>query len=175
MKTHLLATSAIASLLFIVAVVSASAADIPAFPGAEGYGAKASGGRGGRAIAVTNLNDSGPGSLRAAIDAQGPRTVVFHVSGNIPLESALRIKNDDITIAGQTAPGDGICIKGALSLSASNVIIRYLRVRPDPSVGELDAITCRGEKDIILDHVSASWSSDEILSIYHNDNVTIQW
>ena len=151
------------------------AGDIPAFPGAEGYGAKASGGRGGRVIAVTNLNDSGPGSLRAAIDAQGARTVVFHVSGNIPLGSALRIKHGDLTIAGQTAPGGGICLKGALSLSASNVVIRYLRVRPDPSVGELDAITCRGQKDIILDHVSASWSSDEILSIYHNDNVTVQW
>ena len=141
----------------------------------HGYGAKATGGRGGQVIAVTNLNDSGPGSLREAIDAKGPRTIVFRVSGIIPLSSALRIKNGDLTIAGQTAPGDGICIKGALSFSASNVIIRYLRVRPDPSAGEVDAITCRNEKDIILDHVSASWSSDELLSLYHNENVTIQW
>lgn len=167
------AHSFIAPVLLALASVSTTPASVPAFPGAEGCGAEASGGRGGRVIAVTNLNESGPGSFREAIESNGPRIVVFHVSGTI--EGSYRLKNDDITIAGQTAPGDGICIRGALGLSSSNVILRYLRVRADPGVGEVDAITCRGEKDIILDHVSASWSSDEILSIYHNDNVTIQW
>jgi hypothetical protein len=104
---------------------------IPAFPGAEGYGSAARGGRGGRVIAVTNLKESGPGSLRAAIDAKGPRTVVFRVSGTI--DADLNIRNDHITIAGQTAPGDGICIKGSLKMSANDVIVRYIRVRPHAS------------------------------------------
>jgi pectate lyase len=146
---------------------------IPAFPGAEGYGSVARGGRGGRVFEVTNLNDSGPGSLRAAIEAEGPRIVVFRVSGTV--EGRFKLKNDNITIAGQTAPGDGICIKGSLSLDASEVIIRYIRVRANPAVGEVDAISGRGHKNIILDHVSASWSSDEVLSLYRNENVTIQW
>ncbi|MCA9127238.1 MAG: hypothetical protein KDB22_09130 [Planctomycetales bacterium] len=147
-------------------------AGIAAFPGAEGYGAQTTGGRGGQIIAVTNLNASGPGSLRAACEAKGPRIVVFKVSGTI--EGEVRIKNDDITIAGQTAPGDGICIKGSLRIGASNVIIRYLRVRTDSTTGA-DAIDGEYRKNIILDHVSASWSSDEILSLYRNENVTIQW
>ena len=152
---------------------TADTPNIPAFPGAEGYGAVATGGRGGQVIAVTNLNASGPGSLQAACDAKGPRIVVFKVSGTI--EGNVGIKNDSITIAGQTAPGDGICIKGNLSIGADNVIVRYLRVRFDPSAGERDGISCRYRKKIILDHLSASWSTDEVLSVYHNENVTIQW
>ncbi|GEM_PF-989906 len=144
-----------------------------AFPGAEGYGSVAVGGRGGKVLAVTNLNGSGPGSLREAVEARGPRIVVFRVSGTV--EGSFKIKNDFITIAGQTASGDGICIKGSLAIDASDVIIRYIRVRPDPSAGEVDAITGRGKRNIILDHVSASWSSDEVLSLYRNENVTIQW
>jgi pectate lyase len=144
-----------------------------AFPGAEGYGSIAIGGRGGKVIAVTNLNESGPGSLRAAIEAEGPRIVVFRVSGTI--EGRFRLKNNHITIAGQTAPGDGICIKGSLGVSASDVIIRYIRVRPNPAVGEVDAIDGEYHSNIILDHVSASWSSDEVLSLYRNENITIQW
>ncbi|MCC9654296.1 pectate lyase family protein [Rhodopirellula halodulae] len=164
---------AIWSISSVAIVATAAEPTVPAFPGAEGYGAQTRGGRGGKVIAVTNLNESGPGSFREAIEAKGPRTVVFRVSGTI--EGKYKIKNDFITIAGQTAPGDGICIRGSLSIGASEVIIRYVRVRPDPSIGEVDAITSRYNKNIILDHVSASWSSDEVLTVYWNENVTIQW
>ena len=143
-----------------------------AFPGAEGYGKYSVGGRGGNVYEVTTLNSSGPGSLGEAIGASGSRTVVFRVSGTI--EDNFNIRNDNITIAGQTAPGDGICIKGSLGVSANDVIIRYIRVRANPTV-ETDAIGGRYKKNIILDHVSASWSSDEVLSIYHCENVTIQY
>ena len=148
--------------------------EVLAFPEAEGYGKNATGGRGGAVYEVTTLNPTGPGSLGAAIDASGPRTVVFRVGGTIV--GNFEIRNDNITIAGQTAPGDGICIKGNLYVSANNVIIRYLRVRQDTSVNpESDAMTGRFHQNIILDHVSASWSGDEVMSLYHNTNVTIQW
>lgn len=149
---------------------SAAASFIPAFPGAEGYGARTIGGRGGRVIAVTNLNADGPGSLRAACEAEGPRIVVFRVSGTI--DGDVKIKHDHITIAGQTAPGDGITLKGNLAMDANDVVIRYLRVRTDH---DGDALGGRYRKNIIVDHVSASWSSDEVFSLYHNENVTIQW
>lgn len=141
-----------------------------AFPTAEGYGKYTVGGRGGKVYEVTNLNPSGEGSFRAAIEAKGPRTVVFRVSGTI--DADLSIKNDFITIAGQTAPGDGICLKGTLGINASNVIVRFLRVRAE---GRGDAVTSRYKKNIILDHVSASWSGDEVMTLYHGENVTIQW
>jgi pectate lyase len=144
-----------------------------AFPTAEGYGKYSVGGRGGKVYEITTLNSSGPGSLGEAIGASGPRTVVFRVSGTI--EGNFNIRNDKITVAGQTAPGDGICIKGSLKVSANDVIIRYIRVRANPAVGEVDAIDGEYHSNIILDHVSASWSSDEILSLYRNENVTIQW
>ncbi len=148
-----------------------------AFPTAEGYGKYAKGGRGGVVYEVTNLNDSGEGSLRAAIEASEARTVVFRVSGTIILESALTIRHPFITIAGQTAPGDGICIRRhPLNIGADNVIIRYLRVRlGDESGNDYDAISSRYCKHIILDHVSASWSVDECMSIYHCDSITVQW
>lgn len=148
-----------------------------AFPTAEGYGKYTVGGRGGKVYEVTNLNDSGEGSLRAAVEAEGPRTVVFRVSGTIDLKRALSIKNPYITIAGQTAPGDGICIKRyPLNIGADEVIIRYIRVRLGNGTGnDTDAISCRYRKNIILDHVSASWSIDETMSVYHCENVTIQW
>jgi pectate lyase len=154
-------------------------ADVPGFPGAEGFGATASGGRAGRVIAVTNLNDSGPGSLRAAVDEKGPRTIVFRVSGNIPLKSSIKLRNGDLTLAGQTAPGDGICLQNySLDLAgANNVIVRYLRVRPGDSSGKsIDALGGREGENIIIDHCSVSWSIDESVSIYGGArNVTVQW
>lgn len=150
---------------------------LKAFPTAEGYGKFTIGGRGGDVYEVTNLNDSGEGSLRHAVEAEGPRTVVFRVSGTIDLKKKLTIRNPYITIAGQTAPGDGICIKRyPLSIAADEVIIRYIRVRlGNESGGSDDALSCRRRKNIILDHVSASWSIDETMSVYHCKNVTIQW
>ena len=104
-----------------------SAAEL-AFPGAEGFGKYTRGGRGGKVWIVTNLNDSGPGSLREAVEASGPRIVVFEVDGVIHLKSPLRIANDSITIAGQSAPGDGICLTDyALTVDASEVIVLYIR------------------------------------------------
>jgi len=148
-----------------------------AFPGAEGYGKYTVGGRGGEVYEVTNLDDSGPGSLRAAVEASGPRTVVFRVSGTIIQNSALTISNPYITIAGQTAPGDGICLrKYPLVVSANQVIIRYIRVRlGHESRRNLDAFTARYIKNLIVDHVSASWGDDETLTVYHCDSVTVQW
>ncbi|MFI1773678.1 pectate lyase family protein [Thalassobellus citreus] len=148
-----------------------------AFPTAEGYGKYTVGGRGGKVFEVTNLNDSGEGSLRAAVEASGPRTVVFRVSGTIILEKPLTIKNPYITIAGQTAPGDGICLrKWPLVIGTNEVIIRYIRVRfGNESGSDADAVSSRYNKNLILDHVSASWSVDETMSIYHCENITVQW
>jgi len=141
-----------------------------AFPSAEGYGKHTVGGRGGKVYEVTNLNASGPGSFADAVEAKGPRTVVFRVAGTI--DTDVTISNGKITIAGQTAPGDGITLKGTLGIRADDVIIRYIRVRAE---GRGDAFGGRYNDNIIIDHVSASWSSDEVMSIYHGNNVTIQW
>ncbi|HEY5713252.1 MAG TPA: pectate lyase [Allosphingosinicella sp.] len=137
-----------------------------AFPGAEGAGRFAVGGRGGVVLRVTSLADSGPGSLRAAVEARGPRTILFDVAGTIRLASDLVIREPRITIAGQSAPGGGIALADqALVVDADDVVIRHLRVRRgDRMPGEGDAIWVKGGRRIILDHVSASWSIDETLS-----------
>ena len=159
------------------AAPGAEALAVPAFPGAEGAGAHTVGGRGGRVIQVTNLDDSGPGSLRAAVEAAGPRTVVFRVAGTIRLQSQLKIKEPYITIAGQTAPGGGIALRDyQLSIDADQVILRFLRVRLGDTAGrEMDAIGSRYHKNIIIDHCSASWSVDECVSVYRSKDVTVQW
>jgi len=152
-----------------------------AFPGAEGAGRLARGGRGGAVVRVSTLNDSGPGSLRAAIETDGPRTVVFDIGGTITLMTPLRIREPRITIAGQTAPGGGITLRGQpLLISADDVVVRYIRSRlGDEQRVEADAITIDRGSRIILDHVSASWSVDETLSIGSRDRVidavTVQW
>ncbi len=154
-----------------------------AFPGAEGFGAYSEGGRGGDVYYVTNVNDSGAGSLRYGIDsASGPRTIVFAVSGVIQLESDLEVDQDYITIAGQTAPGDGICLRDAcFKIKADHVIVRYIRSRLGDDAGrESDAISITRGKNIIMDHCSASWSVDECFSCSTGDrdkidNITVQW
>jgi hypothetical protein len=150
-----------------------------AFPSAEGYGRFASGGRGGRVIHVTNLNDSGPGSLRDAVAQTGPRTVVFDVSGLITLESKLIVwgTNSNLTIAGQTAPGMGICLRkfNFGMLGATNVVIRYLRVRPGNLSGvTLDGMGLASSENCIIDHCSISWTLDEAFSSRGARNITLQ-
>ncbi|WP_373494068.1 LamG-like jellyroll fold domain-containing protein [Aquiflexum sp.] len=156
-----------------------------AFPGAEGFGKYATGGRGGQVIKVTNLNDSGPGSFREAVGSVGPRIVVFEVSGTIELKSQINIRssNSHLTVAGQTAPGDGITLKNypLVIRSANNIIIRYIRSR----MGDLQKFTGNAfnirqdsnqsiPENIIIDHCSFSWGTDETMSIVNSRNITIQ-
>jgi hypothetical protein len=148
-----------------------------AFPEAEGYGRFARGGRGGTVYAVTNLNDSGPGSLRAAVEASGPRTVVFRVGGVIALKSKLVVRNPYLTVAGQTAPGDGFCVKNYTfgCLDTHDVIIRHVRIRLGDETGVTqDGCGARGSDYVIFDHCSISWSIDEGFSSRVAKNLTFQ-
>ncbi|SDJ91908.1 Pectate lyase [Catalinimonas alkaloidigena] len=153
-----------------------------AFPTAEGYGAAAKGGRGGKLLEVTNLHDHGPGSLRSAIEDPAPRTIIFDVSGTIELESPLDITQPFLTVAGQTAPGDGICLKN-FPLHVANthdVVIRAIRVRPGIASGltgsELDGIEIRESQRVIIDHCTVSWTSDESMNTWHgSEDITLQW
>jgi hypothetical protein len=145
--------------------------DIPAFPGAEGGGKYSFGGRGGKVLVVTNLNDDGPGSFRWACEQGGARIVVFNVAGIIRLKSPVIIRAPYITIAGQTAPGDGVCIAGeSVWLNTHDVIVRFMRFRRGETwVGRRDdAIGGNPVGNIMIDHVSASWGLDENMSMYRH-------
>ncbi len=162
--------------------VGASAAGgLPAFPGAEGFGADTPGGRGGKVIHVTNLNSSGPGSLQEACSTPGPRIVVFDVSGVI--RGDITITEPYITIAGQTAPGGGITIYGRLLTAyrrenpVHDVVVRFLRVRAVPGLGNQgDCIQFSIVRNAVIDHVSCAWAEDETIDLFTDaHNVTVQW
>lgn len=155
----------------------------PAFPGAEGFGRYVSGGRGGNVYHVTSLADDGTeGTLRWALGKTGAKTIVFDVSGTIHLQSSLNISVGNVTIAGQTAPGDGICVADyPVAIKANNVIVRYMRFRLGNKNVLLngadgwDAFGGMDQENIIVDHCSVSWSIDECLSVLGNKNTTVQW
>lgn len=158
--------------------VTAAQAQAPAFPGAEGHGRYVTGGRGGKVIHVTNLNDSGTGSLRAAVSGSAKKIVVFDVGGVIALKSNLSI-GDNTTIAGQTAPAPGITLRYyTIQPNGNNIVIRFIRSRrgQEKDVNDgADAIWTRNKTGMILDHCSFSWSIDEVASFYDNNNFTLQW
>lgn len=168
----------------LVATGTGTDATAIAFPGAEGFGKYATGGRGGKVMIVSNLNDDGPGSFRDAVENNKPKIVVFTISGTIHLNSKLSIKSNT-TIAGQTAPGDGICIADyPITLGGNNIIIRYMRFRMgdknqkggmvDGNGGD-DAFGGTRRNNIIIDHCSMSWSTDEVFSVYAGDSTSLQW
>jgi pectate lyase len=173
--------------LAAIAFACASAAMVTAgeqlaFPGAEGFGRFAKGGRGGDVYHVTNLNDAGPGSLRQGFRTmRGPRTIVFDVSGTIELKHPLQVERPYLTIAGQTAPGDGICLKDHTFLihGASDVIVRYLRIRlgdkNKPANKGDDAMTTDDIDNVILDHLTVTWGIDSNHDLRRGKNVTLQW
>jgi pectate lyase len=145
----------------------------------EGFGAGSAGGRGGRSIAVTTLADAGPGSLRAAVAASGPRTVAFRIGGLITLDSPLTVTEPFLTLDGAAAPAGGICIRGSeVVVRTHDVVVRHLRFRPGDIAGkEVDALNIAGDSHhVLVDHVSASWAVDETLSASGAiHDVTIQW
>lgn len=155
-----------------------------AFPGAEGFGKNTTGGRGGKVMIVSNLNDNGPGSFREAVSDKNPRIVVFSVSGTIHLLTKLNILGN-CTIAGQSAPGDGICIADKnVALAGDNIIVRYMRFRMGDRYANIGMVDGAGSDDafggthrnsIIIDHCSMSWSEDEVFSVYAGDSTTLQW
>jgi hypothetical protein len=170
--------------VFIAAAVKAQ---VPAFPGAEGFGRYATGGRGGKVAIVSNLNDDGPGSFRQAFKEYPgePLTIVFSVAGIIELKSPLKINRSNITIAGQTAPGDGICLKGNSFIIncagdktgvRGNIIIRYLRSRPGAKIANgVYGFNMENSQNIIVDHCSFTWANEECAAMYDTRNVTVQW
>lgn len=174
--------SALAAIVLAIAATAAPAAEPLAFPGAEGFGRFAKGGRGGDVYHVTNLNDAGPGSLREGVrTAKGPRTIVFDLSGTIELKHRLLVDKSFLTIAGQTAPGDGICLKDQTFeiRRASHVIVRYLRVRlgdknKPPHQGD-DAMTTDDIDNVILDHLTVTWGIDSNHDLRRGKNFTLQW
>jgi pectate lyase len=169
--------------LILLLTVHAAWAQLPAFPGAQGFGRMAQGGRGGSVIAVTNLNDSGPGSLREALETSGARTIVFRTGGIIALQSELQVTEPYLTIAAQTAPGDGVVLKNfGISVFTHDVVIRGLRIRPaddDHTLGPdtRDCLTIQeGAHHVIADHCSFSWAVDENVNLWTGANhVTVQW
>ncbi len=184
---NLLGTVLLSSMLLPASTATAQTTNkVPSFPGAQGYGMYVTGGRGGAVYHVTTLEDTGEqGSFRWACNQKGPRTIIFDVSGTIYLKSQLNLTSGDITIAGQTAPGDGICIASwPFVIKAPNVIMRYLRFRcgnenvsrTDGDGGhEGDGLGGFDGSNIIIDHCTVSWSIDECLAVYGNRNTTVQW
>ena len=168
-------------LCLMVGAIASGQEKTPAFPGAEGFGRYVTGGRGGKVLHVKNLNDNGYQSLRWCLQQQGAKTIVFDVSGTIHLESALSIPSNT-TIAGQTAPGDGICVADyPCNISGNNVIVRYMRfrlgnknVKKDGADG-WDGFGGFDQMNWMIDHCSVSWSIDECLSVLGNKNTTVQW
>lgn len=160
------------------ALMSAAAlAQVPAFPGAEGHGRYVTGGRGGKVIHVTNLNDKGTGSFRAAVTGNSKKIIVFDVAGVIPLASNLTI-GANTTILGQTAPSPGITLRYYTVQPEDNCIIRFIRLRrgQEKDINDgADATWQRNKTGIIFDHCSFSWSIDEVASFYDNNNFTMQW
>jgi pectate lyase len=158
----------------------------PAFPGAQGFGAHTIGGRGGRVIEVTNLNDAGAGSLRAALEAPGARIVVFRTGGTIELSDEIEVRNPYLTVAGQTAPGGGITLKsrpsnqsGTIDIVTHDVVLRYLRMRSGPHTeeGESNPLALdEGAFNVVVDHCSLSWGVNENLTTYdETHDITLSW
>jgi hypothetical protein len=188
----------VALILFASLTIHGESTEIPAFPGAEGFGSHTPGGRGGKVIKVTNLNDHGPGSLRAALEASGPRIVVFETGGTIDLQSDLVLFNPYLTIAGQTAPGGGICLSGfPIRIRTHDVIIRGVRFRSGDRKADqrnkeknlrLESLHVAGRRErpvynVIIDHCSFSWGIDKNLGVWSRDfkdgnalhDITVQW